>query len=334
MMINFRNLAEQAINKLWYSKANILSVCLLPFSWVFIAVSFCRRKIYTLTASEAALPVIIIGNITVGGTGKTPLLIKLTKILQAKGYRVGVISRGYGVKIDKPTLLKNTHTAQQVGDEAIEIFSQTHVPVMVGANRAQSVSALAQQTDCNIVLSDDGLQHYKLKRKIEIVVVDGLRQFGNGFCLPAGPLREKKSRLDSVDFVVSHSKKMASMYSMHIKPLHFVNVSDPTKTLSLVEARNKTWCVVSAIANPEKFIRTLDSAKIMHKQLRFFPDHHRFLQEDIDFGAGQCIIMTNKDAVKCHGFSSDNHWYLAYDVELEQSFLDKLLSQVEEEVRI
>lgn len=327
-MSGVRNTIEKKLNYLWYSKANIFSQCLLPLSWLFIFISVIRRFLLTRLAQETALPVIVVGNISVGGTGKTPLIIKLAKCLTSAGYRVGIISRGYGAVIARPTLITSSHTAYDVGDEPLEIFERTQLPVVVGANRFQSVLLLNQKTQCDLVLSDDGLQHYKLKRILEVIVVDGMRQFGNGYCLPAGPLRERIARLQEADFVVSQGVKLADMYFMQLRALAVINIKNPNKRMTLEQARELNWSVVTAIANPHKFLSTLQTAKIMHKKTRFFPDHHQFSQEDIDFGDSEGIMMTSKDAVKCRNLASENHWYLDYDIEVDKTLLDKLLSTV------
>lgn len=195
------------IDRFWYSK-NFLAYCLAPLSGCYRFVTFLRYFLYRAGFKKIyyfPVPIIVVGNITIGGTGKTPLVIWLANFLKTQGYRPGIVSRGYGSKADDyPRFVTNNSDPHQVGDEPLLVARRTSCPVVIDPNRPRAVTALLKQTDCNIILSDDGLQHYAMDRDIEIAVIDGERRFGNGFCLPVGPLREPISRLKKVDFVVSN----------------------------------------------------------------------------------------------------------------------------------
>ena len=190
----------------WYNH-NALSLLLRPLTWLYCAMIFVRRVAYAtglLKRYRLSIPVIVVGNLTVGGTGKTPVVVHIAHLLKRSGYSPGIISRGYGGKARSwPQQVRPDADPVMVGDEAILISRRSNCPMAVGPDRAKTASLLQQHSGCDIIISDDGLQHYALKRDVEIVVIDGMRRFGNGLCLPAGPLREPVSRKDKVDFVFS-----------------------------------------------------------------------------------------------------------------------------------
>ena len=323
----------------WYSASLTRFSCLLlPFSWVFILVSKLRYCFYHFIPGmqkKVSVPVIVVGNITVGGTGKTPLVMMLVEKFQEMGFKPGVVCRGYGAKLKSPCHVNDSMNTDLAGDEAVEVASVTGCPVVAFPDRVSACQRLIE-LGCTIIISDDGLQHYRLHRDIEIALIDGQRLLGNGYCLPAGPLREPKSRLYSVDRIVitqgdnNHEevlKKLnldCSFFQMSIAPEKIVSVSNQNVAMSFNDAREKNWAVVTGIGNPHRFIKTLDGLKIKQVEQRFFSDHHKFSQEEIDFGPNAWVIMTHKDAVKCQTFVKDRHWCLMVKPRLDTEFFSNL----------
>ena len=325
----------------WYSKARWL-ILLWPLSLLFQLVSTLRRKKHKLysDSSKLSVPVIVVGNIAVGGTGKTPLLIALVDILKSKGINPGIITRGYGGRaIAYPLEVTPLTSVSECGDEAILLAEKTGCPVTVAPDRMAALEALVSGNAVDIVLSDDGMQHYRLVRDIEICVVDGKRLFANGFCLPAGPLREPIQRLQEVDFIVINGKPskqspiLESAIEMVIEPKFLINllneerrpfIGAPFNIGSIVQA-------VSAIGNPQRFYDLLDKLPYQVKRFKF-PDHHLYSVEDL-LSAGvdehQPVVMTEKDAVKCRSFARSNYWYLSTQVCLPPTFADEFISRVE-----
>ena len=299
----------------WYSQ-NPLAWMLLPLSWLFCAVSMLRRLMYVyglLPAHAMPVPVIIVGNISVGGTGKTPLLIALCEYLTNQGFKPGVVSRGYGASMSGDHPVTVNDDAAACGDEPVLIKQRTGCPVIIGSDRVAAANKLLAENDCDVILSDDGMQHYRLKRNIEIAVVDTVRKFGNGFCLPAGPLREPVSRLRKVNMIVHHGDTDDN-YHFTLEFGEAVNlVTGKNKNLDLF-----TTGVVHAVAgigHPERFFNQL-RARGLEVVEHAFPDHHAYTSGDIDFADTSPILMTEKDAVKCirlqpimkNGDTIDNIW--------------------------
>jgi tetraacyldisaccharide 4'-kinase len=289
--------------------------------------------------TSCAVPILIIGNITVGGTGKTPLLIQLCKELTKAGLRPGVISRGYGGKSTHyPLALTDKSDPTEGGDEAVMIARQTGRPVVVDPDRLSAYRHLCENSDCDVVLSDDGLQHYRLPRDLEIVVVDGQRLFGNGFCLPAGPLREPVSRLRRVQHVVitdepeqqARDPRLQHAVTMYNRPRFLINlVSGEKKPFNGAPFKlGTTVHAVSGIGNPDRFAKLLD--KLPYPLQRHdFPDHHGFSETDLaSIGEHQPIVMTEKDAVKCRRFAKAIYWYLATETQLPGEFIQQLTGEV------
>ncbi|MFT6420462.1 MAG: tetraacyldisaccharide 4'-kinase [Porticoccus sp.] len=273
---------------------------------------------------------IVVGNISVGGTGKTPLLAALVVIFQAQGYRPGIISRGYGGSATHyPQQVTDTSTAETVGDEPLLLSSLC--PVVVDPNRYRAARYLLENTGCNLIFSDDGLQHYRLPRNIEIVVMDGERGTGNGHCLPAGPLREPFSRLQTADFVVVN-ETVASLGIPHqgtfkLSPVHFRQLATGTSVAVGSWSLGRRVHAVAGIGNPARFAHTLTSLgfePILHP----LPDHHRFTGEELCFDDGLPVIITAKDAVKCVADSSDNVWVLDVQAEPDPPFIERLMRDV------
>ena len=300
---------------------------LYPFSLVWIALMRGRRFLYKhgfLKVHYFHVPVMVVGNITVGGSGKTPTVIALVEHLRAKGWVPGVVSRGYGGRCDAyPLHLSSETQASESGDEPCLIFRRTQVPVVVDPDRVRAVRYLLDHSDCNIILSDDGLQHYALGRRWEIVVIDGERRFGNGACLPAGPLREPISRLQHVSFRWSkdgqpaHGEQLISThYAETLLPLQ----GEGSKSLLLSEQVGMRFHAVSGIAYPERFFKALEQKGL--KIIRHaFADHHTFIPDDFNFPEQYPIIMTEKDAVKC-AFLKKEAYYWPIEVILPELIID------------
>ena len=318
----------------WYQKALWLWL-LWPASLMFRVLVGWRRQIQTVPAGAAGVPVIVVGNITLGGTGKTPLLIALCSHLQQQGWQPGIISRGYGGRGAARSLsVTAASPVEQAGDEAVLIAGKTGCPVVVDSDRRHALQHLLAHHEVDVVLSDDGLQHYRLPRRIEIVVVDGSRLFGNGLCLPAGPLREPVSRLREVDFIVVNGRPqaahpaLASADMMQIRPLALVNLCSGEQRPFSAAAfpADSTLQAVAAIGNPRRFFATLQTLPYPVRCLGF-PDHYPLRASDfatLELAADQPIVMTGKDAVKCRDFATANMWYLDIAVALPPALLSGL----------
>lgn len=267
-------------------------------------------------------PVVIVGNISVGGSGKTPLVAYLVKLLQKHGYRPGIVSRGYGGQATGwPLAVSARSDPALVGDEPVLLARRCACPVVVAPDRVKAARQLLERYHCDIVVSDDGLQHYRLQRDIEIAVVDGVRRFGNGFCLPAGPLREMPERLRSVDFVVVNGAATGAETAMTLSGANAVNLGNPAKTRQLAEFAAMPVHAVAAIADPGRFFKSLRRYGIKCIE-HPFPDHHHFTAGELDFPADAPILMTEKDAVKCIPFThiGARAWYVPVDAELTAEF--------------
>ncbi|MFW5451192.1 MAG: tetraacyldisaccharide 4'-kinase [Methylophagaceae bacterium] len=313
----------------WYQPHPIRWL-LWPISIVYRLIIWCRQALYTIGIFKhykLPVPVIIVGNISVGGTGKTPLVIWLVKQLKLAGLRPGIISRGYGGNADHYPQLVTAHSDPSiVGDEPIIISRHTGCPMAVAPNRVAAGQLLLQQHDCNIIIADDGLQHYALERDIEIVVVDGQRLFGNQYCLPAGPLREPLSRLEYVDFIV-HNGGSSVDYNMTLLQGQAINIADPNIKKDLSYFIGKPIHAIAGIGNPKRFFDQL-SEQGLTIQAYPFTDHHIFTSTELQFDDDAPIIMTEKDSVKCQSFANKNMWYIAIEAsisgKLDQQILQKL----------
>jgi tetraacyldisaccharide 4'-kinase len=280
-----------------------------------------RVKQWLDTRKQVAqpVPVIVVGNITVGGTGKTPVVIWLVEQLQALGLTVGVISRGYGGKAGVATVTADSDP-QRVGDEPVLIAQRTHVPLVVGRQRNLAIQRLLADTTCDVIISDDGLQHYAMARALEIVVVDGQRQFGNGYCLPAGALREPLSRLASVDFVLTNGQ------NLQVQGDTLINLSSGN-TLKLSGFAGQTVHVVTGIGNPQRFINSLQAAGLT-VIAHIYPDHYAFNGTELQLKPDLPILMTEKDAVKCRAFAAEHCWYLPITAHIEADLAQRLLTRI------
>ncbi|MEO6697563.1 MAG: tetraacyldisaccharide 4'-kinase [Gammaproteobacteria bacterium] len=310
----------------WYSK-NPVALLLLPLSWLFCAVVALRRYAYRtglLPSYRLSAPVIVVGNITVGGSGKTPLVLWLVEFLREAGYKPGIISRGYGGRSNAPTREVNAKSDPvEVGDEAVLLARRCACPVSVAADRVAAARNLLDE--CDVIISDDGLQHYRLRRDIEIAVVDAGRGFGNGFCLPAGPLREPLRRLQEVNLIVNNGKRNDAGFTMRLQELALYNLHDESLTRHATDFRGQTVHAIAGMGHPARFfthLRRLGLEVIEHG----FPDHHPFTADEIEFGDAAPVIMTEKDAVKCKRFAEPHHWTMPVQAELESGFGERLLT--------
>lgn len=310
----------------WYNK-NLFVQLLLPLSWLFGLLVLMRQFAYRLSilkTHKLPVPVIIVGNITVGGTGKTPLVVWLVARLEAEGYTPGIISRGYGGAARHwPQQVRPDSDPQMVGDEAVLLARRCQCPMSVGPDRVAAAQALLEYTDCDIIVSDDGLQHYALGRDAEIAVIDGVRRFGNGHCLPAGPLREPLSRLESIDIVVSNGVPGPREYQMTLQTGSACRLDDSWVQRPLDSFAGQRVHAVAGIGNPERFFRQLEERGLEIIE-HSFPDHHPFSQTDIDFGDDLPVLMTEKDAVKCRLFATQKYWYVPVDARLDERMLPLL----------
>lgn len=269
------------------------------------------------------IPVIVVGNITLGGTGKTPLTLALLEVLKKLDMYPGVISRGYGGQPPQlPYVVSTSDNPVYAGDEPLLIRRHSGCPVVVDPDRRRALRHLIQQFNCDVVVSDDGLQHHRLPRDLEIVVIDGQRRLGNGWCLPAGPLREPVSRLATVDLIISNGNRIPEApYLMTLKPLKFVK-TDGSDCRSLEFFRGQAVNAIAGIGNPQRFfqqLRELGMSPICHE----FPDHYRYRHHDLAFEQPLPLVMTAKDAVKCAHLNLSDGWYLQVEAELDGVFVDR-----------
>lgn len=326
------------VEKIWYGHSRKVWL-LVPFSRLYELILVCRNYLYRsgiFKAHSVGVPVIIVGNITVGGTGKTPLTIWLAKTLKEKGLTPGIISRGYRGNVGAtPVVAAPDSDPAVVGDEAILLATDSGCPVVVHPDRV-AAARKAIETGADVIIADDGLQHYRLARNFEIAVIDGHRGFGNGRLLPAGPLREKPARLDTVDKVVVQRKAPSQEVlrrSSDRRPVYFdlkptsIRRLDGTEAGDIANFAGRTVHAVAGIGNPERFFRLLESFGMI-VQRHPLADHARILPADLDFGDDIDVVMTSKDAVKCRFPEAGHCWRVAVEVEFEGEEDGVLLSQL------
>ncbi|KGQ38477.1 tetraacyldisaccharide 4'-kinase [Gallibacterium genomosp. 1] len=318
--------------KFWYQQS-WLQWLLLPFSWVFQLATYLRRKAYQkgiFSSWKAPCTVVVVGNLSVGGNGKTPLVITLVEQLQRQGIRVGVISRGYGGESDEyPFLVCASSDAKKVGDEPVLIAQRTSVPIAISPDRRQSIELLHKAYHPQVIISDDGLQHYKLQRDLELVVVDGERRFGNGLLLPAGPLRElPQQRLKTVDAVICNGGiAQNNEILMILRSTEAINlVTNERIALTQFSQVN----AIAGIGYPPRFFTSLEHQGIEILSSISFPDHHSF--KPLDFSTFDQddipLLMTEKDAVKCRQFAKKHWWYVEVTAEIKKEQLENLIAKI------
>ena len=315
------------VNKIWY-QGHWLQWILWPLSWLFGLISFIRRSLFKMGVkkqTQLSVPVIIVGNITAGGSGKTPMVIYLIELLRQHGFNPGVISRGYGADVDGVLSVTAEHSAAEVGDEPAMIFHRTQVPFVVGSKRVQAAQQLLSDYDIDIIISDDGLQHYALGRDVEIAIVDGERRLGNKKLIPAGPLRESENRLKSVDFtVINGGVANKHEYLMQLQPSNPISL-----TSSVEELTYKEVVAFAGIGNPQRFFDTLsEQGYELHRTVEF-EDHQKYnLAQISSISSDLPVMMTEKDAIKCKKFAQPNWWYLPVDAKLPIEFEQQLLARL------
>jgi len=307
----------------WY-RIRPAHLVLVPAALLFGAIVGTRRKLYAmgiLRTERVPVPVIVVGNISVGGTGKTPLVIWLARLLSQHRFHPGIITRGYGGNSAVQAVAADADPAR-AGDEPVLLAQRSGCPVWTGRRRVHAARALlAAHPDCDVLISDDGLQHYALQRDLEIAVVDGERRFGNGFMLPAGPLREGVRRLESVDAVVINggsliAKVRARQYAMQLAGQRLVNVLDARRSADPETFAGQTVDAVAGIGNPARFFAHLRKLGLAIRP-QPFPDHFAFTPDDLAFAGEGPVVMTEKDAVKCRAFARSNHWYLPVEAQVD-----------------
>lgn len=307
------------IDKIWYTPHPLRWV-LFPFALMYQAITVIRRNyLQRFCQQQCSVPIIVVGNLTVGGVGKTPLVITLAQQLQARGLRVGIVSRGYGATItDFPHEVTVSETAVSVGDEPLLLAKKTGCPVVIAPDRVQAVRFLLDKYQSQVIISDDGLQHYQMGRAIEIAVIDGVRGLGNGLCLPAGPLREHAKRLHDVDFIVVNGGTWPGGYRMDLQPGKLTQLVNG-ETVAVSELPCPV-AAIAAIGHPQRFFTTLHALGVIFKEYSF-RDHHQFQPDELRLPE-KVLVMTEKDAVKCQAFATDEMYFLPVDAVIDGEFWD------------
>lgn len=320
---------HQEILHAWKSRNALFYCVLIPLSWLFSLLVWCRRQLYRfsiLKSHKMPVPVIVVGNINLGGSGKTPLVIWLVRKLQEAGFQPGVVSRGYGGSSKAPLVVLADSPPAIVGDEPVLIAQHTQVPVWVGRKRVEASHALLQANpQCDVLISDDGLQHYRLQRDMEIAVVDASLRLDHARMLPAGPLREPPSRLLQVDAVVVNGESaMPGVHTMRLAGQMFYNLANPQLTAKPEDFKRKTIMAMAGIGNPERFFNHLRGIGLTFAGVSF-DDHHPYTAQDLAELDCDALIMTEKDAVKCKPYAQPHHWVLPVEAEISGDLLAKVL---------
>ena len=326
------------LEKFWYSDS--------PFKWLLWPLSFLislvarlKRNLHKLNLTRsyrASVPIVVVGNITVGGTGKTPLITYLVNSLEHRGLSVGIVSRGYKSKVgDQVHYVSTEDSVDYIGDEAFMQARLVNAPIVIGANRSLAVKKILEKHDLDLIISDDGLQHYQLARDYEILLVDGTREFGNRLMLPFGPLREPVSRIKEVDQIVVNSARKSSrtLSRMGIDYLQSEVVCSGLihiksgQSISLVNLKENVVAAVVGIGNPGRFFKTLSEHCTKFSE-HIFDDHHSYLESDFESIKSDIIVMTEKDAVKCKEFAKDNWYYLKIEVQVAAVIVDNIIEKL------
>jgi tetraacyldisaccharide 4'-kinase len=305
----------------YWADKNLVAVLLLPLAGLFIGLAALRRAAYRLgifNVTRLPVPVIVVGNITVGGTGKTPLTMWLVQRLRDAGFTPGVISRGYGGRASTwPQWVTADSDPTQVGDEPVLIAQRTACPLAVAPQRVAAARMLLERAPCDVLICDDGLQHYALARDVEIAVVDAARNFGNGWRLPAGPLRESVVRLRTVDFVVMHGVASAAEFSLQLELTSAYNLRDTARVRDIISFASGVVHAVAGIGHPARFFEQLRASGVQLVE-HPFPDHHVYTPGDLNFGDDLPVLMTEKDAVKCRAFAAAHCWAVTAQARVDE----------------
>jgi len=345
------------IEKVWFFQHSAkwaLVPLLLPLTAIFWLLSAIRRQCFKLGVFKSYaidVPVVVVGNIGIGGNGKTPVVLYLIEQCLAQGINVGVISRGYGGFAPYyPYLINETSTAKEAGDEPFLIYQRHNIPVVVGSDRIASAKLLIEQ-GCDLIIADDGLQHYRLKRDVELIVIDSKRKFGNGLLLPAGPLRESLWRLKTVDALIFNGdvtteiKPVKTENKLNIKMILAASKVVNLKTEQSLSISDFKQIYISdssphinamaGIGDPARFFKTLTDINFsLHKAVGFV-DHQEYNESLFaDFSDDIPLLMTEKDAVKCKGFANENYWYLPVDAQIKQREISPLLTMIFDKVKL
>lgn len=342
----------QRLARRWYQQPLACTLLpLLPLAWLFRLLVGVRRGLYRrglLRSFRLPVPVIVIGNLTVGGSGKTPLVLWLVRCLREAGWRPGIISRGYRGAVGGELAVTVASDPAQVGDEPLLLARRSGVPVTVGSDRVRAARALlAANPECNVIVSDDGLQHYRLQRSVEIAVFDG-RCAGNSQLLPAGPLREPLQRLSTVDAMVWNSAAPAGLaaaaavvrvarnvpqFAMRLGGERFFALHDAQRQCGVQDLAGKRLYAIAGIGDPARFFAQLEALGLEF-EAHPFPDHHRYCAADLAFADDGVLLMTEKDAVKCAALTVREAWVLPVDAQLAaaadgKSLLDSILEKLD-----
>ena len=318
-----------------WMRRGALACLLLPASILFGVIVWLRRLLHAnglLPQSRLRVPVVVVGNLIAGGSGKTPVVIALVQTLAAAGYRPGVVSRGYGGSVEGTLRVTPDTDPAIAGDEPVLIAKRAGCPVWVGRKRVAAAEALlATDPECDLIICDDGLQHLALARNFEIAVFDE-RGAGNGWLLPSGPLREPLSRLAAIDVVLYQGSATAPVAHAHAFPFSLVGDdflrvagNDATKAAAFA---GKQVVAIAGIGNPQRFFAALEALGI-RAQCRAFPDHYAYRSEDLAYPQADAILMTEKDAVKCVGIASPTAWALRVDAKLPATLVNRILEKID-----
>jgi tetraacyldisaccharide 4'-kinase len=317
--------------RVWF-KRDWLRYLFKPLAFIYAVVIRVRRQRYksgTYQVNNYSVPVIVVGNITVGGSGKTPLVIWLVDFLKKTGYKPAIVARGYKGKARSwPQQVRADSDPVVVGDEAVLMARRCECPVAVGPDRSECVEAVLAHTDANLIIADDGLQHYALGRDIEIAVIDGKRRFGNGELLPAGPLREPVKRLEEVDFIIVNGDRQSGEYGMSLHARHACKLRDDSTCMDIDAFKQGNIHAIAGIGNPKRFFNDLQEQGLSITA-HPYPDHFAYKARDIEFTDTNPVLMTEKDAVKCRRYADDRHWYVPVEAELDKQFGPRLLAALE-----
>lgn len=318
---------EQWFNRVWY-EGHPLGWVLIPLGWLFCLLVAARRLAYRAGIKRTRrfpVPVVVVGNLGVGGTGKTPLVVRVVDLLRQNGWQPAIVTRGYrGTARHWPQQVRADSDPVAVGDEPVLLARRAACPVAAAPARNAAIESLLRHADCDVIVSDDGLQHLAMARDVEIVVVDGVRRFGNERCLPAGPLREALGRLDRADMIVSYGMAGPGEFAMRYRALTPRSVRDPGQLRELDTFRDEPVHALAGIGEPSRFfqyLRRQGLQVIAHP----FPDHHDYVPGDLLFGDALPVLMTEKDAVKCRPFAPEHAWFVPIEAELPPAFATRLL---------
>ncbi|MDB5889154.1 MAG: tetraacyldisaccharide 4-kinase [Rhodocyclales bacterium] len=324
----------------WWATRGPLAWPQLPFAMLFAWVSALRRLAWRagcLRAQRLPVPVVVVGNVAAGGSGKTPVVIWLADALRRRGWTPGIISRGYGGHALVPTEVGPQGDPALVGDEPVLISRRTGAPVWIGRDRpAVGRALLAAHTDVNVIISDDGLQHYRLARDVEIVVLDE-RILGNALPLPAGPMREPLRRVRQAHLAILHGESSArtrhaigkvNTARMSLATGRFYRLQNPAEQIDAAQLQSLMLKAVAGIGRPERFFESLRALGLTPRDMRAFPDHHAFSARDLALDGADALLMTEKDAIKCRAIAPEQTWVLPVDADIDASALDTILEHL------